>query len=90
MRVKLSEWAKDNGVHPKTAYRWYRNGTMPYPTTMIGPKTIIVEVPETEQELKTVIYARVSSSDQKEDLERLIRFIKDLVRTSDAYIDSKL
>lgn len=73
MKIKLSTWARDNGIHHKTAYRWYKNGKMPYPTYKIGPKTIVVEVPdEDSSEDKTVIYSRVSSHDQKEDLERQI------------------
>ena len=27
--VKLAEWARRSGVHPQTAYRWFREGTMP-------------------------------------------------------------
>lgn len=73
MRVKLTEWAKLNGIHPKTAYRWYREGTMPYPTTKIGPRTIVVDVPDdTPSENEICIYARVSSQDQKEDLDRQV------------------
>lgn len=71
MRIKLSVWAKENGIHHKTAYKWYKNGKMPYPTYKIGPKTIVVEVPDQDNsENQTVVYARVSSHEQKEDLER--------------------
>src|SRR6266540_1037393 len=29
--MKLAAWARVNGVHPQTAYRWFRQGTMPVP-----------------------------------------------------------
>ena len=27
--MKLAVWAHANGVHPQTAYRWFRQGTTP-------------------------------------------------------------
>ncbi|MCW2933095.1 MAG: family transposase, partial [Actinomycetia bacterium] len=27
--MNLREWAVANGVHPHTAYRWFREGTLP-------------------------------------------------------------
>lgn len=72
--MKLVEWAHYYGVHPKTAYRWYREGIMPFPTEKVGVRTIIVTMPDEIEEStsKTVIYARVSSHDQKEDLDRQV------------------
>ena len=35
--VKLAEWARANGVHPKTAYRWWREGILPVPARKVGP-----------------------------------------------------
>ena len=29
--MKLSEWARRNGVHYQTAYRWFRSGALPVP-----------------------------------------------------------
>ena len=34
--MKLSDWARANGVHPKTAYRLWRNGTLPVPARQIN------------------------------------------------------
>ncbi|MGH9062460.1 MAG: IS607 family transposase, partial [Acidimicrobiales bacterium] len=29
--MNLTEWARRQGVHPQTAYRWFREGTLPVP-----------------------------------------------------------
>ncbi|WP_320784249.1 IS607 family transposase [Streptomyces sp. CRN 30] len=73
--MNLTEWAKAQGVHPQTAYRWFREGTLPVPAQRIGPRTILVNVeanaaPEAVGGLG--LYARVSSHDQKDDLERQV------------------
>ena len=73
--VNLTEWAKTQGVHPQTAYRWFREGTLPVPAQRVGPRTILVNIdanarPEAIGGLG--LYARVSSHDQKTDLERQV------------------
>ncbi|MFE1231757.1 IS607 family transposase [Streptomyces sp. NPDC058745] len=73
--MNLKEWAKVNGVHPHTAYRWFREGTLPVPATRVGPRTILVNVEansSTAQGEGVGLYARVSSHDQKADLERQV------------------
>jgi len=67
--MKLADWARQNGVHPKTALRWHREGTLPVPVRRVGPRTILVEVPGGTGE-RVALYARVSSHDQKSDLQR--------------------
>lgn len=56
----------------QTAYRWYREGTLPVPVRKVG--RLILVSPETAAEAarKTEgagLYARVSSHDQKSDLD---------------------
>ncbi|MFI9363407.1 IS607 family transposase [Kitasatospora sp. NPDC053057] len=73
--MNLKEWAMANGVHPHTAYRWFREGTLPVPAQRVGPRTILVNIeantmPEADGGLG--LYARVSSHDQKSDLERRV------------------
>jgi putative resolvase len=75
--MKLSDWAKANGVHPKTAYRWWRNGTLPVPARQINARVILVDdaasANRTAPELSAVgLYARVSSHDQRSDLDRQV------------------
>jgi hypothetical protein len=34
--VNLTEWAHAQGIHVTTAYRWYREGTLPVPARKAG------------------------------------------------------
>ena len=71
--MNLKEWAVANGVHPHTAYRWFREGTLPVPAERVGPRTILVNIEANSSPSVTGgvgLYARVSSHDQKDDLER--------------------
>ncbi len=69
--MKLAEWAGSYGVHPNTAYRWFRDGTMPVAARRLASGTIVVEKePTTLAGGRTVAYCRVSSHDQRNDLER--------------------
>lgn len=67
--MKLADWARQNGVHPKTALRWHRDGVLPVPGRRVGPRTILVEVDGGGTE-GVALYARVSSHDKRDDLER--------------------
>ncbi|MFD3582734.1 IS607 family transposase [Streptomyces sp. NPDC058683] len=73
--MNLTEWAKAQGVHPQTAYRWFREGALPVPAQRVGPRTILVNV-ESNASPEAVgglgLYARVSSHDQNADLERQV------------------
>lgn len=65
--MKLSTYAKQLGISYRTAFRWYQAGQLDAYQTDTG--TIIVreqiEIPK-----GIALYARVSSADQKDDLER--------------------
>lgn len=67
--VKLSEWARSQGVSYKTALNWFHAGNLPVPARQLPTGTILVEPPHASAGA-TVAYCRVSSSDQKADLER--------------------
>jgi len=71
--MNLTEWAEANGVHRQTAYRWFREGTLPVPAERVGPRTILVNIEANSSPTVTGgvgLYARVSSHEQKADLER--------------------
>jgi putative resolvase len=70
--MKLAEWARVNGVHPQTAYRWFRQGTMPVPARRLPSGTILVDAPESPSGGRAVLYARVSAHDQQADLDRQV------------------
>ncbi|GGM75416.1 hypothetical protein GCM10007977_091270 [Dactylosporangium sucinum] len=39
--MKLAEWARRNGVHPQSGFRWSREGTMPVPGRRLACGTIM-------------------------------------------------
>ena len=67
--MKLSEWARRNGVHYQTAWSWAKNGQMPVPVVKTDTGRYLVLEPTTSTG-RTVAYCRVSSADQCDDLER--------------------
>ena len=70
--MKLAEWARKNGVCYKTAYRWFRAGQLPVPVKQLATGTILVEEATVPATGTVAIYARVSSHDQKKDLDRQV------------------
>ena len=75
--MNLTEWARAQGVHPQTAYRWFREGTLPVPAVRVNQRTVLVSpgVPTVPTEPAVAaygLYARVSSHDQREDLDRQV------------------
>jgi putative resolvase len=70
--MKLAAWARANGVHPQTAYRWFRKGTMPVPAWRLPSGTILVDASRSSPGGRAVLYARVSSHDQQADLDRQV------------------
>ncbi|XWK88925.1 MAG: hypothetical protein U7127_02335 [Phormidium sp.] len=76
--MKLSDYAKHLGVSYQTAWRWWKAGTLPHPATQAESGTVIVDfAPETESiitdKIKVAIYARVSSSENKDRQRRAKR-----------------
>lgn len=69
--MKLSQWARKTGISYWTAFRWFKAGNMPVPTIQTKTGTILVQEPDAFTG-KTVVYARVSSSGQKADLDRQV------------------
>jgi putative resolvase len=70
--MKLAEWARANGVHPQTVYRWFRQGTMPVPARRLASGTILVQAPAGRPTGRAVLYARVPAHDQRADLDRQV------------------
>lgn len=74
--MKLSNWAKKHGLTYKTAYRLFKSKKLPCRVEQLSTGTILVH--EDQQELeRIVIYGRVSSHDQKEDLVRQMNRLRD-------------
>jgi predicted site-specific integrase-resolvase len=71
--MNLAAWAERDGVARVTAYRWFRAGLLPVPAQRVG-RLILVDEPTGKAGVcgRTVVYARVSSADQKADLDRQV------------------
>ncbi len=67
--MRLKAWAEQMGVTYHTAYDWFRKGKMPVPAYQTPSGTIIVEAPDEFVDGECVVYARVSSVDQKDGLD---------------------
>ncbi|MER5916686.1 IS607 family transposase [Streptomyces sp. NPDC001982] len=67
--MKLSEWARQQGVSYQTAWRWVKDGKMPVPVRQAPSGTWLVEEAPAAFG-RVVAYCRVSSADQRADLER--------------------
>ena len=69
-------WARQHDIHPQTACRWFPTGTLPVPSRKMG-KIILVgdlEAGRVSSGL-TAVYARVSSADQRDDLDRQVAHV---------------
>jgi putative resolvase len=75
--MKLSQYAKRAGISYKTAWRWYKAGTLDAYQTPTG--MVVVRDPQMERvgTGRIALYARVSSADQKSDLERQVHRLRD-------------
>lgn len=69
--MKLSAWAKKQGISYRTAWRWFKEGKLPVDVEQMPTGSIIIKEPSFTAK-QVAIYTRVSSSDQKNDLERQI------------------
>jgi putative resolvase len=68
--MKLSAYAKQQGISYQTAWRMWQRGELPAHQLPSG--TVIVEVPAALQAVrpqKVAVYARVSSTEHRKDLE---------------------
>jgi putative resolvase len=78
--VKLREWAAREGVHYQRAWRWWRDGKLPVPARQTATGTIVVEVPAAGGVAPgVVVYARVSSHDQRAGLDRQVARVTEWV-----------
>jgi len=73
--MKLSEWAKKTGICYRTAWDMFHDKKIPG-AYQLATGTIIVPSEESGAEELVVIYARVSSNDQKGDLERQLERLR--------------
>lgn len=89
--IKLSKWAKDNGFTYQGAYELFCRGQLAN-AYKLPSGTILVKVDDTskdqEKQEKIVIYARVSTPKQKDDLVRQVERLEQFC-ASKGYIVEK-
>ena len=69
--MKLSTWAKKQGISYRTAWRWFKAGKLPVLAEQTKTGTILIRE-EAYEPNAVAIYARVSSADQRNDLDRQV------------------
>ena len=86
--MNLAAWAERNGVARVTAYRWFRAGLLPVPARKVG-RLILVDDPSVPAgpRSRTAVYARVSSADQKADLDRQVARVTAWATTQQIPVD---
>ena len=69
--MNVAEWAQTQHIHPQAAYRWHRQGRLPVPARRVGGRIMVGDLSGGDAPSigRTVVYARVSSADQKADLD---------------------
>jgi putative resolvase len=76
--VKLSEYAQKMGIHYKTAWRWWKAGKLPGFQQDTGTVIVYPDQPELPRTNRVAVYARVSSSENRQHLdsqaERLVAY----------------
>ena len=73
--MNLTEWARAQGSHPQTTNRWFHAGTLPVPAVRVNRRTILVSPDAATKAVPAEalgLYARVSSHDQRGDLDRQV------------------
>lgn len=77
----MKEWARSQGVHPVTAYRWFREGKLPVPARRVGRLILVGQAdslaPPPDDELVQAVAAvllglcaRVYGADEASDRAR--------------------
>jgi putative resolvase len=68
--MKLSQYAKQQGISYSTALRWWHQGAIRGYQAPSGTIIVETESKQAEPDARVAIYARVSSAEHKENLER--------------------
>jgi predicted site-specific integrase-resolvase len=86
--MNLAAWAERNGVARVTVYRWFRAGLLPVPARKVG-RLILVDDPSVPAgpRSRAAVYARVSSADQKADLDRQVARVTAWATTQQIPVD---
>lgn len=86
--MNLAVWAERNGVARVTAYRWFHAGLLPVPARKAGRLILVDDQPaDRSRRARTAVCARVSSADQKPDLDRQVARVTAWATTEQIAVD---
>ena len=82
----MTDWARLQGLHPQTAYRWFREGKLPVPAVRVNSRSVLVAPDAALAPARggLGLYARVSSLDQRADLDRQVARLTSWAAQADA------
>ncbi len=86
--MKLSKWAKKHDMHYRTAWRLFTEGKVPNAYKLPSGTILVEDEKKIKRNKKVIIYARVSSGDQKEDLKRQTERLKAFCLSADLKVDN--
>jgi predicted site-specific integrase-resolvase len=86
--MKLSKWAKENGISYITAYRWAKSGKIPG-CKIMDSGTILVKDTDDSINIKNniFIYARVSSNKRRNELDYQVNRIMKFANSNGFNVD---
>lgn len=67
--MKLSDYAKKNQVTQRTVWNWIKSGQVKFEKTKTNRTLIVFDEEDINKRLNVAVYARVSSSENKSNLE---------------------
>jgi len=70
MKYKISKYAKLQGVTPRTIWRWIKDGKLIIERTETNRVLVVIDELTEIKQKKVAIYSRVSSSENKDNLEK--------------------
>lgn len=82
----MAAWARRQGISYKTAWRWVKDDVMPVPWQQSPTGTILVDAPMEEKPSAVALYARVSSHDQRGDLDRQLARLSSYAAEHDLHV----
>ena len=86
--MNLKEWAERQGISYATARRWHAAGMLPVPSRKVGGLVLIGDpVVPGENTGVSVVYARVSSADQRPDLDRQVARVAEWATSQNLCVD---
>lgn len=81
--MKLSVWARNQGISYVTAFRWYQQGKLPVKAYKTPSGSIFVEDSKpVSTNLKTYTYSRVSTYEKKDDLKRQTQRVQEFCQVN--------